>query len=389
MIWERDFIQEKGFLLIGQFMIFFALISFLFASNPLLLFIFILGYIISLANYLYMRYVGKGLLLHNNKSLTRLKINDEDEWKFTFENKGLPILKGNVQLTFSNKVEPTDHPFQLVGSLVEVNIPFRALHREKIEIIVPIKALKRGVSTIHQVEIKIPQLFGNGVVILQNKTMLKSKKLVLPERKSVSITKKENYFLQGSQNIQSSIYFDPLQPIGTREYRNGDPFQYIHWKASARTGQLQTKVFSKIGAKTWLILLNVENRESQLNLENLISLCAYIIDYALKKNIPFALAINVKTFGESLYYNLSEGEGMQQRQKAFDILAHLSVASFTIPYHLMIQNIIQKGVTYPYIIHIGDITPSIETALSQFSKKGSSIFSVRSSSDQGVMELWR
>lgn len=389
MIWEREFVQEKGVLLIGQFMIFFALLSFLFGTNPLLLFIYIFGYIISFTYYLYMRYVGKGLLLHNNKSLTRLKINDVDEWKFTFENKGLPILKGNVLLTFSNKVEPTIHPFNVVGSMVEVNIPFKAWHREKVEITVPIKAMKRGVSTIHQVEIKIPHLFGSGVVLLQNKIMLRSKKLVLPERKTVAIMNKEYNFLQGSQNIQSSIYFDPLQPIGTREYQSGDSFQFIHWKASARTGQLQTKVFTNIGAKTWLILLNVENRESQLNMENLISSCAYIIDYALKENIPFALAINVKTFGESLYYHLSEGEGLQQRRKAFDILAHLSVASFTIPFHLMIKNIIQKGIVYPYLIHIGEITHDIETALSPFSKKGSRIFSVRSSSNQGVMELWR
>jgi uncharacterized protein (DUF58 family) len=389
MSWQKEIIQEKIILAMGHLMVLFALLSFFFGSN-LLLFMFILGSLLALANHLYLKHVGSRLFLQNQKSIVRLNINDNTEWKFTFVNKGLPILKGNIQLSFNNKLEPIEHPFTTVGSTIEVNVPFKAWHNEQIDIMIPIKAIKRGVSSVHNIEIRIPHLFGNGIVILQNKMMISQKKLIFPERKVVKTTNKEYSFLQGVQNQQSSIFFDPLQPIGTREYQNGDPFQYIHWKASARTQQLQTKVFSNIGARTWLILLNVEeDRNVHSNLENLISYCAYLIDYAVNENIPFALAINVKTLGESIYYYLNDGDGRQQRQNSFDLLTYLSITSFTIPYHLMLKNVFQKGLSYPYVVHIGDTNPTIRTSLLNFSKKGSMVFSVRPSANQGVMELWK
>lgn len=386
MIWEKEIIQEKNVLIIGQLMILFAILSFIFGSTTIL-FLFIFGCFMSLGNYFYLKLVGNNLILQSDRSTVRLNVEDTDEWKFTLVNKGLPILKGNLRISFTNKVQPVNHPFIDVRSIVEVNIPFKAWRNEQVDVIIPVKAVRRGVSRIHGIEVKIPHLFGTGLVILQNKKMLGVKKLVFPNRKTVHTSNKEYNFLQGSQHNQTSIFFDPLQPIGTKEYQKGDPFQYIHWKASARTQKLQTKVFSPIGARTWLLLLNVDGKKTDL--ETSISHCAYLIDYAVRENIPFALAINVTTFGKSLYYFLNEGEGRGHRQKAFDLLAHLSVASFTIPYHLMIKDICGKGISYPYVIHIGDIEPSGYASLIGFGKKGSLVFSVKSIENQGAMELWK
>ncbi|MBS4172308.1 DUF58 domain-containing protein [Bacillus sp. FJAT-49736] len=385
MIWDKEIIQEKSAVFLGQLMIVLAVLSFLFGS-AMLLSLFIFGSLITLADYFYLKFVGNGLILQNDRSTVRLNVHDIDEWKLSFVNKGLPIIKGTIRIGFTNKVEPTQHPFIDLSSKVEVSIPFKAWRNEQVDINIPVKAIKRGVSRIQSIEIKIPHLFGTGEVILQNNKMLGGKKLIFPERKSVKTTNKDYYFLQGTQYNQTSIYFDPLQPIGTREYQSGDPFQYIHWKASARTQQLQTKVFSAIGAKTWLMLMNVEGNNADL--ETNISHCAYLVDYAVKENIPFALAINVTTFGESMYYFLNEGEGRQHRQRAFDLLTYLSVASFTIPYKLMLKNIFQNGISYPYIIHIGKVDSFTHATLLSFSKKGSMVFSVKSFEDQGAMELW-
>jgi len=386
MIWKKEIIQEKNVLIITQLMILFLLLSFFVGSTPIL-FLFILGCFIFFMSYLYLNLVGNNLLLQNETTTVRLNLKDTDEWKFSLVNKGMPILKGNLRICFTNKVEPINHSFIDVRSIVEVNIPFKAWRDEQVDIIIPVKAMRRGVSRIHHIEVRIPHLFGKGLVILEHRKMLGSKKLVLPERKPVKTSKKEVNFLQGNQYTQTSIYFDPLQPIGTREYQSGDPFPYIHWKASARTQHLQTKVFSPIGARTWLLLLNVDGMKTDI--ETSISHCAYLIDYAVRENIPFALAINVTTFGQSLYYFLNEGEGRGQRQQAFDLLALLSLASFTIPYHLMIKDVMQRGIPYPYVIHIGSIEPSAYESLMGFGKKGSLVFSVKSIGNQGAMELWK
>lgn len=46
---------------------------------------------------------------------------------------------------------------------------------------------------------------------------------------------------QGPVRISNRVYEDPTRIAGLREYSPGDPLNRIHWKASARTGDLWTK----------------------------------------------------------------------------------------------------------------------------------------------------
>ncbi|HEV2010759.1 MAG TPA: DUF58 domain-containing protein [Candidatus Limnocylindria bacterium] len=50
---------------------------------------------------------------------------------------------------------------------------------------------------------------------------------------------------------------DPLRFRGVREHRSGDPRKEIHWKASARLGGLQTKVYEPATSLDAVFLLNV------------------------------------------------------------------------------------------------------------------------------------
>ncbi|MBI5115911.1 DUF58 domain-containing protein [Candidatus Poribacteria bacterium] len=47
----------------------------------------------------------------------------------------------------------------------------------------------------------------------------------------------------GTVKITNRIFEDPARILGVREYAPGDPFNRIHWKTSARTGVLHTKVY--------------------------------------------------------------------------------------------------------------------------------------------------
>ena len=47
----------------------------------------------------------------------------------------------------------------------------------------------------------------------------------------------------GDRAVQQSLQTDPTRLLGVREYRPGDPWRQVHWKASARLGTLQTKLF--------------------------------------------------------------------------------------------------------------------------------------------------
>lgn len=54
---------------------------------------------------------------------------------------------------------------------------------------------------------------------------------------------------------------DPLRLMGAREYRSGDSFRHIHWKATARRRQLQTRVFEPSASRSLAIFLNVNTFE--------------------------------------------------------------------------------------------------------------------------------
>ena len=66
---------------------------------------------------------------------------------------------------------------------------------------------------------------------------------------------------QGPVRISNRIYEDPTRITGTREYMPGDPMNRIHWKASARTGQLFTKTIepSSVVGGTLILDLHEES----------------------------------------------------------------------------------------------------------------------------------
>jgi uncharacterized protein (DUF58 family) len=59
--------------------------------------------------------------------------------------------------------------------------------------------------------------------------------------------------------IRSSrrIYEDPTMPMGVREYQPEDDIRRVHWPASARTGQLQVKVYQPVSARVVVVALNI------------------------------------------------------------------------------------------------------------------------------------
>ena len=47
----------------------------------------------------------------------------------------------------------------------------------------------------------------------------------------------------GEIRTRNHIFQDPVLTMGIREYQYGDSLKSIHWKSTARTGRLQTKIF--------------------------------------------------------------------------------------------------------------------------------------------------
>lgn len=67
----------------------------------------------------------------------------------------------------------------------------------------------------------------------------------------------------GARSSKRQLFEDLSQPIGIRGYQSGDSFRRIHWPATARTGELQSRVYQPITGLDLVICLNVLTMEHQ------------------------------------------------------------------------------------------------------------------------------
>jgi uncharacterized protein (DUF58 family) len=67
----------------------------------------------------------------------------------------------------------------------------------------------------------------------------------------------------GPTKVPRRLLEDPLRIVGTRPYAPGDEPRRIHWKASARTGALQSKVYEPSARHTLTIFLDVRTLSRQ------------------------------------------------------------------------------------------------------------------------------
>jgi hypothetical protein len=78
---------------------------------------------------------------------------------------------------------------------------------------------------------------------------------------------------QGPVRITNRIYDDPTRIVGAREYVPGDPLNRIHWKATARTGSLYSKIQEPSSVSGGTLILDLhedsftpERKEERLEL---------------------------------------------------------------------------------------------------------------------------
>ncbi|SVE49417.1 uncharacterized protein METZ01_LOCUS502271, partial [marine metagenome] len=67
----------------------------------------------------------------------------------------------------------------------------------------------------------------------------------------------------GERRIRRQLFQDPLRIVSTRNYVQGDPLNRINWKATARRGELQSKVLESTTTPNLAIFLDVNTMETR------------------------------------------------------------------------------------------------------------------------------
>jgi uncharacterized protein (DUF58 family) len=134
----------------------------------------------------------------------------------------------------------------------------------------------------------------------------------------------------GELRSERRVVEDPLALAGVRDYQPGDSLRHIHWKSTARQGQLQTKLFEP-GANQQLILcLNGQTLEHAYEgiiaeyFETVVVIGASLANAALEARYPVGLFTNNNARDEARRVRLPASRHAAQLTRILETLAQLT-----------------------------------------------------------------
>ncbi len=122
-----------------------------------------------------------------------------------------------------------------------------------------VKGARRGVYTLGPLEVVAGDAFG----LQQRARTIDTYHdvVVFPVIYSMEELGLPSNLLSGKERVRRPLQPDPTRLIGIRRYEPGDPRRWIHWKATARTGELHVKQFEHTLSGESLLLVNLNSEE--------------------------------------------------------------------------------------------------------------------------------
>ncbi len=189
---------------------------------------------------------------------------------------------------------------------------------------------RRGVYETGPARLTAGDLFG---FYRQEKYFSQTRTIIVYPRlinlKPFSMPQRELYGIPGSK----SAVVDPVYPVATRDYREGSPARHIHWKASARLGRLQEKIFEPSVQQKTMLVVNVEGfiaEDAAELFEQTLEVVASLAVQLAQQGRIFGMISNGLLIGEKkTTYTavLPPGKHASQLTRLLEMLARLQLQS--------------------------------------------------------------
>ncbi|MFC3387134.1 DUF58 domain-containing protein [Salinicoccus sesuvii] len=332
---------------------------------------------------LYEKVVPDKLLVALQSDEIRLFKDQESMMEIEIRNDGwLPILSATLKLTAGDDIQFEKDISLNTRNHTETIAHFTVMPKSSTILRVPFHAKKRGVSKIISTQIEIPRIFGFGSLLLVQSNRSLHEVLVYPEQLLVPPFDMRNKSTQGLFIQRKALFSDPMLTIGTREYHQSDGIRDVHWKASARTGELQTRIYEKTTHLSWMVLINLRSEKNYappMNIEESIEKIAYLTGRAAELQIPYSLYTNLSSFDSGSFLSRSEGSGGLHYRSTLEMLARINTLSFTLSFDRLLKHIYLHKELPSHLLFTGKTDPSIEEMLQLFQAKGVQIFQIDTS----------
>jgi uncharacterized protein (DUF58 family) len=233
--------------------------------NSLLFTMGLILLLIGLASLLWSRYCLAAVSYQRRLGTNRLFFGEQtDLWVEVTNAKPLPLawLRCEDEIPGALRIEPETRISRYsTGRRIMVNL-FSLRWYERITRRYRITGAQRGAWIFGPVQLTSGDIFGFSVkraeitetdILLVYPRIVPITTLGLPARHPF-----------GEERAERRVIEDPMRLMGVRDYQQGDSFRHIHWKASARRQDLQTKVFEPSASRLFLIFLNVDTFRNRL-----------------------------------------------------------------------------------------------------------------------------
>jgi uncharacterized protein (DUF58 family) len=212
-----------------------------------------------------------------------------------------------------------------------VTLLFSLRGREQVAQHYHIRAERRGIYPFGPVALRAGDPFG----LFVNRAAIPGRENLIVYPRLVALEPLELPYQApfGEVATRRAMFQDPVRTAGVRDYHPEDSFRHVHWKASARRGNLQVRVFEPTTAYTLIVALNVatfarywEGTRTEM-LERAVSAAASITDHAVERRWLVGLTANGAMPNADQPIRVPPGRGPDQLSFLLEALA--GVTSFT------------------------------------------------------------
>lgn len=170
----------------------------------------------------------------------------------------LPWLEVEDALPRALPIEGHTSHWAMRGDQVRLDCLFSPRWYERVTRQYTMHCLARGVHSFGPVTLRSGDVFGftTREQALDNRQYVLVYPLVVPLTR-FGLPSRHPF---GDRKAPRRILEDPSRVIGVRDYQYGDSLRRVHWKATARTLQMQSKVYEPTSTYTLILFLNTGAR---------------------------------------------------------------------------------------------------------------------------------
>ena len=300
----------------------------LLASQGLLIVVGSLVIVVWLLTKLWNRYAFDDVTHGRTISQGRAFIGDEVEYTVSLSNeKIIPLIWVDMQDRFPMDLELSGG--HLRGNIAEGarehRITTSLLPYQKVSWKYTMRCTSRGYHRIGPVRLRSGDIFGFSAAeryltdlahILVYPRVLELEDLILPAEHPL-----------GEMKGPQPIYHDQSRFIGLRDYQPTDPMKHVDWKATARRGELQTRIFEPVVSLEVLIALNATTGEyawqgsNRRLFERSVTIAASVAKYCADRGYTFGLMSNSVAVYSGKWINVPLSGAESQLGLALEALA--------------------------------------------------------------------